>query len=121
MKNKPTLTMAITTIVCLLPMILVAMVYTKLPSQIPIHFDNSGVADSYLPKAIAGYGLPIGFALLNLFSHFTLNTDPKRANSSETMKLLGKWAIPVASIIVIPCSILIALGKTFQSISSSQR
>lgn len=111
MKSKPTLLMTITTIVCLLPMILAALIYTQLPSQIPIHFDNSGVADGYLPKAIACYGLPIGFALLNLYSHFSLNSDPKRENSSKTMKLVGKWAIPVASIIAVPCSLFIALGK----------
>ncbi|MBI9095957.1 MAG: DUF1648 domain-containing protein [Sphaerochaeta sp.] len=53
MDRKTDKTMVITTLVCLMPLILSAILYDRLPEQIPIHFDVAGEADNYASKALA--------------------------------------------------------------------
>ena len=91
MKNKTTF---ITTILCLLPLVISMAVYDKLPDQIAIHFDSAGNPDSYLPKAIAAFGLPVLFMLINLYTHFRVNQDPKVSNASHALKNVSRWAVP---------------------------
>ncbi len=108
MKDKTLL--FITTLICLLPMLLGALLYSRLPAYIPMHFDAQGAADNYMPKALFCFAMPIGFALLNAVVHISLNNDPKRAAASHLPTLIGKWLIPVMTIFLVPVSLLIALG-----------
>lgn len=110
MKNNSRSLLIITTIVCLLPMIIAAAVYKQLPSQIPIHFDSSGAADNYLPKAAACFGLPLLFGMLNIFLHFRYRSDPKKESISGKSVAIRLWVIPVISVFAIPISLFIALG-----------
>ena len=107
MKNKTTI---ISTIICLLPMVLAAVLYPKLPAQIGVHFSNTGVADNYLPKAVAAFGSPILLALINLYSHARINLDPKNENASISLKNLSKWLVPIISVIMNPVTLFMAIG-----------
>lgn len=110
MKKKTNSTLIITTLVCFLPVILGLALYDKLPSQIAIHFDINGSPDNYMPKAIAVFALPIFMAVINLFTHFMLDHDPRKENASTAMKMIGKWALPLISIIVMPVTLFMAMG-----------
>lgn len=110
MKNKFNKQAILSTIVCLLPMILGLALYKKLPDQLPTHFDINGNADSYSSKAIACFVFPAGIALINLFTHFILNADPKKRNANVVIRSIGLWAVPVASIIFIPVTLFKGLG-----------
>jgi uncharacterized membrane protein len=99
-----------TTIICFLPLILSFMLYNKLPELVPIHFNYQGVPNNYAPKAVGAFGLPILMAVINIFTHFKLNNDPKKMNSPEALKYLGKWAAPIISVILVPVTLFIALG-----------
>ena len=110
MKKKTNSTLIITTLVCLLPIILALVLYDKLPDQVAIHFDINGRPDNYLPKAVAVFGLPLFLAGINLFSHFMLDHDPRKENASIAMKLIGKWTAPVISLIVMPVTLFMAMG-----------
>ena len=66
-KNKKQL--IITSIVCVLPMIVGAILYSRLPEQLPTHFDMKGNVDDYSSKAFVCFGLPIIMLLINLFVH----------------------------------------------------
>lgn len=100
----------LTTIVCLLPLILSVALYNKLPELVPIHFNYEGVPNNYAPKAVAAFGLPVLMAVINLFVHFKLNNDPKKMNVSSALKYLGKWSIPVVSVILMNATLFISLG-----------
>ncbi len=110
MTGKINKTLIISTVLCLLPIILALILYDQLPEQIAIHFDQTGTPDQYLPKAPAVWGLPIMFALINLYTHFRLNNDPKRENASFTLKSAAKWAVPLISLIVLPVTYFMAIG-----------
>lgn len=110
MKTKNNITLLVTSIICLIPLIYALVVFEKLPPQIPIHFDNSGKADNYLPKTIAVFGLPVLMVAINIYTHFRLNNDPKIENASSAIKQAAKWLVPIISVIIIPYSLVRALG-----------
>jgi len=86
MKKKIDILVIITTIICLLPMILSVLVYKQLPEQVAIHFNSAGIPDGFAPRAVAAFGLPLLMAVINLYTHFMLNKDPKKQNASITMQ-----------------------------------
>lgn len=110
MKRKINFLALITTLICLLPILLTITLYDKLPNQLPIHFGINGEPDNYASKAIAGFVFPCLLAALNLFTLFALNTDPKKKNANIVIKTVGIWAIPVLSILVIPITLFKGMG-----------
>lgn len=110
MKVKVDKLMIISTVICLLPIILSLIMYDKLPDKMPIHWNIEGNPDNYGTKAFAAIGLPFMMAGLNLITHFGLNSDPKRANSSAVLKLIGKLTIPFLSVTLTPITLFAALG-----------
>jgi uncharacterized membrane protein len=76
----------------------------------PIHWDIKGNPDNYGSKAFATIGIPLMMAGLNLITHFALNTDPKRANPSVVLKVIGKLTIPFMTVTLVPITIFAGLG-----------
>ena len=95
----------ISTIICLLPLVFGLLVYKKLPLEIPTKWYSDGTVGQYMPKEFTVFGMPLLFALINALVHFGMNTDPKRQNIGSMMKILGKWMIPVMSVVIIPMTI----------------
>ncbi|MDD4045762.1 MAG: SdpI family protein [Tissierellia bacterium] len=110
MKLKVDKLLIISTVVCLLPIILSLIMYDKMPDRMPIHWDIKGNPDNYGTKAFATIGLPLIMAGLNLITHFALNSDPKRANSSVVLKAIGKLTIPFLTVTLVPITIFAGLG-----------
>ena len=102
-KNK---TLLITSFLCLVPLIFSAIVYSKLPEQLVVHWSSDNTPDGYLPKLIGAFGLPIFMAVLNLIIHISLDNDPRRCTSAPALPLLGKWAVPVLTLILMPVTLL---------------
>lgn len=102
--------MILITLVCLCPIVLSLFMYNKLPDRIAIHFDAAGNPNGYAPKAFAIFGLPVIMAIVNLFGIFVLNNDPKKANSSEILKLVGIWTAPILSVILTPVTLFKSMG-----------
>ncbi|MGI6651921.1 MAG: SdpI family protein [Limnochordia bacterium] len=100
----------LTSVVCLLPLIMSIVVYDELPDQVAIHWDGSGEPDNFVPKAAAAFGLPFLFLAINLFTKLSLFNDPKRANTSQVMQITATWLPPLLSVVLIPLTLLIALG-----------
>ncbi len=101
--------MIITTFVCLLPVILSAFLYDRLPSQIPIHFNFAGQADNYASKAFGAFILPLLLALVNFLLQFVLNNDPKR-DQGQPLRDMSKWILPLLSLLLTPITLFKALG-----------
>jgi uncharacterized membrane protein len=47
---------------------------------------------------------------LNLITHFALNSDPKKANPSVVLKVIGKLTIPFMTVTLVPITIFAGLG-----------
>ena len=109
MKGKIDKTMLITTLICLLPLILSAFLYERLPDQVPIHFNLAGQADNYASKAFGAFILPLILAASNLVLQFVLKNDPKR-EQGQPLREMSKWILPILSLLLTPVTLLIALG-----------
>ncbi|MDO4679132.1 MAG: SdpI family protein [Blautia sp.] len=106
-------TMIITTLICLIPMIVAALVYDRLPEQMVTHWGNNG-PNGYSPKAFACFGLPGIMVGLNLLVYFMMENDPKRKNYSHTLRKLIVYVIPVMTLVTSAVTIGTGLGITFQ-------
>ena len=108
MKNKRII--IFTSILCILPVILSLELYNRLPNEVAVQWNSLGEASRYMPKAFAAFGLPIFFLLINLYSKIRLLYDPKSENHSTVLRLFSIWAIPIASLILIPVTLFMSLG-----------
>lgn len=114
-KNKPSrklvdMTCVITTIVCLLPILLGLAVYGRLPEQIAVHWGGDGQPNGWMHKSFAVWVIPAFLAALNLICHIGGNSDPKREAQSQRLLVLVKWLPAALSMILCPVMLLIAMG-----------
>lgn len=99
-------TLIITTLLCLAPMFLGIIVYRSLPERIPSHFDFNGNVTGDMNKNGMVFLMPLLFAAVNVFCHFSINVDPKRRNAPPAMKFLLKWLISALACLAVPMSLL---------------
>ncbi len=109
-RNNFVAALVLSSVVCLLPIILSIVLYNDLPQQIAIHWDSAGNPDNFAPKAVAAFGLPFLLAAINLLSKLKLYHDPKRSNTSQAMQVVAAWTPPLLSLIVVPITLFIAMG-----------
>ncbi len=110
MKNVNRKELALTTLLCLLPIAAGLALYSKLPETVPTHFGFNGEANGWSSRATAVFTMPLMMAGLNLFMHFGLSTDPKRQNMSAPLRAISIWTVPVVSILVSAFILGNALG-----------
>ena len=108
MKNKKTL--IITSLICLLPMLVGALVYSRLPEQVATHFDLQGNPDGWSSRAFAVFGLPGILLAVNLLIPFALQADPKHKNMSGALVTIVVWTVPVVSLLCSGLTLGRALG-----------
>lgn len=117
MKNKRTI--IITSFLCLLPEILSVILYKRLPEQIAVHWNSAGEINGYLPKAMAAFGMPVVFLVLNFLAGIRLLYDPKWRGQSRALRIIGIWMVPLISLVMIPATLLMSLGVKFPIMSFS--
>ena len=111
METKHNRTMlGLTSIVCLLPIVIALILYDELPEQIAIQWNHKGNPSNIAPKAFVAFGMPFFFMILNIFSKLRLYNDPKRDNIATAMKVLYTWLIPCLALVMIPISLFRATG-----------
>lgn len=110
-RNRIDRTLALTTALCLLPMAMAALLYAKLPEQVPTHWNFAGEIDGYSSRAFAGFGIPLLLAAINAAVHLAMNNDPRRRNIARPVALLAKWTVPAVGLLVVPMSLLAGLGR----------
>jgi uncharacterized membrane protein len=109
MKKNDIVTLVITTLVCLLPLALYAVVYADLPDQVPFHWNVSGEPDSWGPKEFI-WIIPVAMALMNAFVQLMMFITPQKNNIPKVFKRIVAWIIPFITMILFPVTIFYALG-----------
>ena len=110
MKKYFNKSLILTSLICLFPILVGILLYDKLPSEIPIHFDFAGNADDYASKNIAIFLLPLSLVFINILAHLGIDSDPKKQNTPLIIKNIGKWIVPIIAIFIVPTTFLIAIG-----------
>ena len=107
MKKK---TIALTSIVTLIPMIVGIIIWSKLPDSIAVHFNMAGEANRFAGKVETVFGLPIFLLAVNLLCIFTTSLDKRKDKIGKKMNSILIWICPLISLIVGDTIYLKALG-----------
>lgn len=97
-------------ILCLLPVIVGVIMYSKLPDQVATHFGADGQPDGWSNKFIGIILLPSALALLGLFVPKLMRLDPKNKDINPKLENCIVWIIPIITIMCSSVTILNALG-----------
>ncbi len=104
-------TLAITSVMILLPIVAGLLLWDQLPAQIPTHWNAAGEIDGWSSKPFAVFGMPgmlLGIQWLCALGTFA---DPKKKNHSEKVLHLVLWIVPVLACLMSALTYAVALGK----------
>ena len=107
-KNKVTL--ILTTLILILPMLVGLALWNKLPEQIPSHWNINGEIDGWSSKPFAVFGLPGMLLGIHWVCVIASCADPKSKNYTPKMITLVLWLCPVLSLVTNSMVYAAALG-----------
>ncbi len=108
-----TKTVILTLVVCLLPMIAGAILYSGLPPEIAIHWDINNEPDGFLPKALALFGTPLLFACFQVIICCSLRWKLKKAEDTPKVINVLLWMIPLLMVMAYSFMLVWGFGRTF--------
>ena len=110
MKRK---TMILSTILCLLPILLGLYLYDQLPDMVPTHFNAGWEPDGWSSKPMAVFGFPCLIAGINLLCHWGMGMAQKqddRKVAPDVLLNLCYWIPGAISVVMMPLILLEAVG-----------
>ena len=108
-KRKLNKDLLISSILCLIPIVIAIIFYKNLPENIPMHFNIHGEVDSFAPKIFIIINPTILF-ILNLIVIFVKYNDPKIKNVPKKLLKILLFIIPFMSLVMVSFTIFISLG-----------
>ncbi len=90
----------ISSVVCLLPILLGLAMWNSLPDAIAIHFDFYGNPDNYAKKGFVVFGLPALMVVLQAFCCFVNDLNAHKFGERKKFEMATKWIIPAMSIVL---------------------
>ena len=112
MKKLSKLTV-ITTILTLLPIILGATLYNKLPDTVVTHWGFNNEPNGWSPKWMACFGIPLIMAAINFVLSVVADKEETAVKTSNTAMNIARWTVPVLSMLLVPMMLFSALGVPF--------
>lgn len=95
----------------IIPFLIAAIFYSKLPNKLPIHWNIEGVADGFASKPIALLFIPAIILILNIIIYFVIKIDPKgKENMRNKIVHIIFFFIPVLAIIIQTFTVISGLG-----------
>lgn len=104
--------MIITTLVMLLPMAFGAIVWNKLPEEIPIHWGIDGEPDQFGSKAVAVFLIPLIPLAVHWICLLATSLGRRAKEQSGKVIVLVLLICPLLSIVVNSAMYLTAFGKS---------
>ncbi len=103
-------TLIITSIICLLPILLGLALWNKLPETMAIHFDINNNPDNFASKGFVVFGMPVLMALLQMFCCFINDINAYKHGERKKFEMATKWIIPVMTVILQVVTLGYGLG-----------
>ena len=102
--------------VCLLPFVIGAVFYGRMPEQMATHFDFNFQPDDYSSREFALFGIPAVMTGLFILCAGLLEVDPKKRGMDGRLKTITRWVIPILSVFVQCVTISYALDSSLNLI-----
>lgn len=103
----------ITSIVCLLPILIGISLWTKLPDTMAIHFNIYGDPDNFASKEFVVFGLPVLMVVLQAFSCFINDINSYKNGDRKKFTTATKWIIPALTVVLQVLTLGYGLGWNF--------
>ncbi len=104
----------VTSIVCLLPILLGIVLWDRLPEIMAIHFDINNNPDNFASKAFVVFGLPLLMVLLQTVCCVINDINAYKHGDRKKFETVTKWIIPVMSIVLQIATLGYGLGWDFE-------
>lgn len=91
---------AITSIVCLLPILLGILLWDRLPDTMAIHFNVYGVADNFASKGFVVFGLPILMVALQAICCLINDINACKNGDRKEFEIVTKWIVPCLTVVL---------------------
>lgn len=101
----------VTCIVTLFPIILGLIFYNKLPDTVAIHFDINNNPNGYFSKNAFVFGMPALMVILQIICCMSVDVTDKYPEANRKMKMVGKWIIPILTIVLYVVTAMYAIGN----------
>ena len=92
-------TMILTSIVTLLPMLIGAALWKRLPDVMATHFDLNNEANGFSSKLFTVVGLPLFLLAMQWIVATVTVRDPRKQNISSKILRMCLWIVPVTSML----------------------
>lgn len=100
----------ITSVICLLPIILGIALWDSLPDSMAIHFNINNQPDNFASKGFVVFGLPILMMFLQIFCCFINDINAHKHGERKKFETITKWIIPVLTVVLQAVTFGYALG-----------
>ena len=90
----------ITSIVCLLPVLLGIYLWDNLPETMAIHFNIYGEPDNFASKGFVVFGLPMLMVVLQGFCCFINDLNAYKYGKRKKFETVTKWIIPCMTVVL---------------------
>ena len=110
MLKKHKVTIIVTTLICLLPLVAGIILWDQLPERIPTHWGIDGQINGWSGKGFAVFFLPALMAGIHLLCVLASSLDPKGKNYAPQMLRFALWICPVLSLVLNSIVYAFALG-----------
>lgn len=102
--------LAVTCVVCLLPILLGVALWNSLPDTMAIHFDMYNNPDNFAPKGFVVFGLPCLMVLLQVICCVINDINASKHGDRQKFERVTKWIIPVMTMILQVVTLGYGLG-----------
>lgn len=99
-------------IMAIVPFIISAVFYKRLPDQIPTHWNAANEINGYSSRLMACFGIPAFMLAMAVLVNFSYRFDPKHANIMRSRELLQivRWFVVILAILVQSITVRAGLG-----------
>ena len=100
----------ITSVICLLPILLGIALWDSLPDSMAIHFNINNQPDNFASKGFVVFGFPILMMLLQIFCCFINDINAHKHGERIKFERITKWIIPVMTVVLQVITLGYGLG-----------
>ena len=100
----------ITSVVCLLPILLGIALWDSLPDTMAIHFDINNTPDNFASKGFVVFGLPAMMMILQIICCFINDINSHKHGERIKFERITKWIIPVMTVVLQVITLGYGLG-----------
>lgn len=82
------------------PFVLSALFYSRYPDQVAVHWNAQGIADSFVSKNFAAWGIPGILLVIVIFFQLSRQNHVGRERGEQLLFAIGTWFVAVVPVIV---------------------